>query len=976
MSIQLPDFFQKKLDGHPHELGLVHTALDTFGKWFANSRTPFFPDYTDHGEAHISSVLQTCAELIGKSARPTISSADVTILVWSVLLHDSALHLTPPVFQALIKGNGKDNCIPEFDHCTWPTLWEKFLFSAKRWSDQKIVDVFGDKLANTGFTISDPFERWENLGESDFKLIGEFIRINHPRLAHEFAVHGIPGTTQSQTGLPSTAASDWRDIAGAVARSHGVNLRSMLDYVEKKYQVRDYQSIHVIYLMALIRVSDYLQLHKERAPESVFQYRIIPSRISQTEWNAHHAIKNITATHQDPESVEVKAEPKDVKTYLRIREWLDGIQSELDSSWAVLGEVYGRFELSNLGLSWRRVRSNLDDLESFSGQVEFLPRRIRVEVARAELLSLLIRPLYGDDPSFGVRELMQNAIDAVKELYAMEAAVPKDGSPSVEVSLTAPNEDTRIATLTITDRGVGMTEEILIQYFLTAGASFRHSEQWQLAYETNDSKNNGQFRSRVERGGRFGIGSLAAFLIGNRIQVETRHVKETVGYKFTLGLRDEAVQIEKVNGLPHGTRITIALSSGVYERLTKDKQQVNKPGLWDWYLFEKPFVERSISRLRRTKLPRKQQVDLKSWHEVLSPQSFRMFWSYDEPGPRLACNGLFVSNSDKLPEFEKGHCDTQTERIGMPKLHVLDPDAAFPLNLTRTGITSAEYGCEHALYEDVMKDYIARILMTFPETPNDPSIVRRLMDSPIERWNSERSYRWNHSAMDCILTHSGFCLPFDSMLSALSQARKFLWIKLRGLAEADELGTSLLKVLTDWDCVVLEGGLIIQTPSQEWKETLGSYLKRLTVDFHGMEVENITWSSFKTDGFAQAVKKRIPTLWQENKSKYVENWRSWNISEYYREQWSKTRWLVHDTSEEDWKYPFKRLEEVSKPTELPDVKEILTKNQWNYQYDTGIIGRWWSDYFGQEWMPWNKAERLKKFADAKRRLAPYIARYE
>src|SRR5690606_31358043 len=134
--------------------------------------------------------------------------------------------------------------------------------------------------------------------------------------------------------------------------------------------------------------------------------------ISQIEWRAHAAIRNITDTHQDPECIQVQAMPENVEAYLRVKDWLTGIQHELDISWAVLGEVHGLFRsVAALGLKWRRIRSNLDDIKNFAQSVPYLPHKVQIQVARAELLSLLIRPLYGDDPSYGIRELIQNSVD-------------------------------------------------------------------------------------------------------------------------------------------------------------------------------------------------------------------------------------------------------------------------------------------------------------------------------------------------------------------------------------------------------------------------------------------------------------------------------------------------------------------------------------------------------------------------------------
>jgi len=130
------------------------------------------------------------------------------------------------------------------------------------------------------------------------------------------------------------------DIAGLVARSHGMTMRPCIDYlVAKGYDKRTYKEIHAPYLMCLIRVADYLQIAADRAPHAAFRYRHIPSPQSRLEWEVHHSIQNIHTAGDDPESIHVQASPKSVHAFLRLKEWLTGIQAELDASWAVLGEV-------------------------------------------------------------------------------------------------------------------------------------------------------------------------------------------------------------------------------------------------------------------------------------------------------------------------------------------------------------------------------------------------------------------------------------------------------------------------------------------------------------------------------------------------------------------------------------------------------------------------------------------------------------
>jgi hypothetical protein len=97
---------------------------------------------------------------------------------------------------------------------------------------------------------------------------------------------------------------------------------------------------------------------------------------------------------------------------------LTGLQRELDQTWAVLGEVYGlqvHTGLNLLGLRIRRVKSNIDDVAEFAKTVPYVPDQIAFEAANADLLKLLVAPLYGDNPGIGLRELFQNSVDAVRE---------------------------------------------------------------------------------------------------------------------------------------------------------------------------------------------------------------------------------------------------------------------------------------------------------------------------------------------------------------------------------------------------------------------------------------------------------------------------------------------------------------------------------------------------------------------------------
>lgn len=296
--------------------------------------------------------------------------------------------------------------------------------------------------------------------QRDRLLVGDFLRRHHPRYAHDFAKHAVfdsAGNPFKLEGLDEKT----RDLAGLIARSHGLELRSLFSYITVNYDLRDYNRVHIVFLMVLLRIADYMQIQSARAPLLFGKLHKIRSPFSLGEWRVHQCITNVNAPSFDPEAISVSAEPKSVHDYLRFEEWIDGLQSELDTSWAILGEVYGRFTqeaLDKLQMRVRRLRSNVEDKAAFQKRVDFVPERIQFSVSEPELLKLLMEPLYGDNPLYGLRELTQNAADSVKEFHHLKSEPPKASndlplSGDIEIELLEEPDWCFI----IADRGTGMT---------------------------------------------------------------------------------------------------------------------------------------------------------------------------------------------------------------------------------------------------------------------------------------------------------------------------------------------------------------------------------------------------------------------------------------------------------------------------------------------------------------------------------------
>jgi molecular chaperone HtpG len=598
MDIKIPERFAEVLKQDQKTQGGVMLSIVEFEPWLRLSGMPFFPEYTDHGPKHISDTLATSSAIIRDEAWPVITASDVAVLTLAILLHDCAMHLSEDGFVSLVNPNANRGALEPLGDLPWSELWTDFLGEASRFDARKLFGLFGDTqpARNPG---PDP-SLWTS---RDKLLIGEFVRRHHARLAHEVALWGVPAPVDERLRLKETP-DDLADLAGLVARSHGQSIRSCFSYLSKRYDLREYKGVHSVFLMAVVRVADYMQVQSDRAPSQVLRVHQLRSPVSRGEWKAHESVRDIRSTHEDPEAVFIDAQPKEVKTYLRLKGLLGAIQDELDGSWAALGEIYGRYDnLNKLGLSLRRIRSNLDDDQAFAKSVPYVPCRALFEAADADLLNLLIGPLYGDRPEIAVRELVQNAVDACRELQdhvQQRPGLPTPDLPAqnAEVVVTLEEgEEKDTGWLEVSDRGIGMTADVIRNYFLKAGASFRRSDAWRRLHEDKSGK------SRVLRSGRFGIGVLAAFLLGDEIEVSTRNVETSPedGIKFRASIDSSEIELLRFSR-PVGTTIRVRISTAkVWASLAQTGYSLEgiremTMASWDWYCLAEPKVVRLLEQ--------------------------------------------------------------------------------------------------------------------------------------------------------------------------------------------------------------------------------------------------------------------------------------------------------------------------------------------------------------------------------------------
>lgn len=170
-----------------------------------------------------------------------------------------------------------------------------------------------------------------------------------------------------------------------------------------------------------------------------------------------------------------------------------------------------------------------------------------------QLLDLMIHSIYTNHEIF-LRELISNASDAIDKLH-FEGLTNRDileGDENYEIFLV-PDKESR--TLTISDNGIGMTREEVIENIGTIAKSGTKAflEELKKAKESNEDVTD------KDMIGQFGVGFYSAFMVAEKVTVVTRKAGESQAYKWE-STADGSFTIEECEKEKRGTSITLTLA--------------------------------------------------------------------------------------------------------------------------------------------------------------------------------------------------------------------------------------------------------------------------------------------------------------------------------------------------------------------------------------------------------------------------------
>src|SRR5204862_4518199 len=179
-----------------------------------------------------------------------------------------------------------------------------------------------------------------------------------------------------------------------------------------------------------------------------------------------------------------------------------------------------------------------------------------ISINTENIFPIIKKFLYSDHEIF-LRELVSNAVDATQKLRTIAATGEFKGEMGdlrIDIAL---NREKR--TLSIRDRGIGMTAEEVDKYINQV--AFSSAEEFLEKYK-------GQNEANVI--GHFGLGFYSAFMVSDKVEIFTKSWKDAPAVRWECD-GSPAYVIEEATKPDRGTEVLLHINSESEEFLENDR---------------------------------------------------------------------------------------------------------------------------------------------------------------------------------------------------------------------------------------------------------------------------------------------------------------------------------------------------------------------------------------------------------------------
>ena len=519
-----------KYDSQRQRLRVAMLKFRDQATLLAEAITASVPDLTDHSVRHLDSLWQLASTIAGPKIR--LNALEAFTLGGAILLHDLANS------AAAFIGN-----------------------------EQALYDDSWHDLIHAGYLSLEgrrptPEELKAPSGPVRRQALLERLRHTHAQQAERLAVYGFSTAKGESTYLidDQELRASMGAAIGRIAHSHHWPISRVVSefrspigtpgWLPREWTVRQ------VLIACLLRCADAAHLDRGRAPAIVRATRnLLPG--SRPHWQFQSKLtapvpyqSQLAFTSTSP------FQPEERDAWWLCIDTLRMVDRELRTSARAVREVYTDTVLPLTGVH------GIESVTSISKQIRttgWEPVEVRFHVS--DVTGVVKRlggsNLYNDRQPAALRELLSNAVDAVRARRRLEDRSGNWG----QITITLERVDTDWQ-LTIQDTGIGMSEDVLTGPLLDFGTTYWRSP---LARREHPGLLSSDFRPI----GRFGIGFFSVFMLGDHVTVHSRPTQHGVDSERVLELSaDPSVRPflrrpSRTDGRPlhdGGTRIRITLN--------------------------------------------------------------------------------------------------------------------------------------------------------------------------------------------------------------------------------------------------------------------------------------------------------------------------------------------------------------------------------------------------------------------------------
>lgn len=463
-----------------------------------------FEEYTVHNISHIDEMLGIIEWLIPDETKKEMTSAEWLMLTLAVYFHDLGMVVTKDEYE------------------------KRETSSFKNYKNEVL----------SGMEKSEYVEFVEK--QDEYFLYQEFVRENHARRIKQW----IEGSLETDLGDASTIKEIIEDILKSLDKMFKVDLAMICESHHEddiddftKYRVDNVygndknERVNLNYIAVILRIADLLHITKDRTPSITRKMINVSNPMSVVEWEKQMAVRAVQPKlkRDGEENIDEKLEKDTIEitayfegaetaeAYFGLSSYLQYTRKELQKCNEIVEKARKKEGALSYKFPWREID------ETRITVIGFETKKLQFTIAQENILQLLVGHTLYNDSSVVVRELVQNAIDAVKlqkQYENKKGRIITQGKVQVDW-----NEEKR--ELSFWDNGTGMTISDVENYLLKVGASKYRDDTIKKEFPDFCSISH------------FGIGILTCFMIANDIDIVTNSEEQN---------DVNSINLRKVNG--------------------------------------------------------------------------------------------------------------------------------------------------------------------------------------------------------------------------------------------------------------------------------------------------------------------------------------------------------------------------------------------------------------------------------------------